>query len=96
MSVRQTNFWNWGWDDNISPEDPSANQASALSPPKNLAQLYARTPDERLTHSLKKSFADLANAALRQVPRYTDVVAFPETEADVKNLIDWAGHQNEL
>jgi len=123
MSVRQMNFWNWGWADNISPEDPSAIQAfaaelarrngvgeitpltrpkladfkiptSALSPPKSLAHLCSQEPDERLIHSLGKSFADLAHAALRQVPRYTDIVAFPETELDVKNLLDWAGEQN--
>ena len=123
MSVRQMNFWNWGWADDVSPDDPLSTQAfadelakrngveeitplsrpqlseftvppSALSPPKSLAHLCSRDPDERLIHSLGKSFADLAHAALRQVPRYTDMVAFPETEADVKDLIDWAGHQN--
>lgn len=67
---------------------------SALSPPKSLAHLCSQEPDERLIHSLGKSFADLAHAALRQVPRYTDIVAFPETELDVKNLLDWAGEQN--
>lgn len=123
MSVRQMNFWNWGWADAETPEDKVATQKfadqlsekygadkivpldrpkitdfsvppSALSPPDSLAHLCSREPDERLIHSLGKSFADLAHAALRHVPRYTDMVAYPETEADVKNLIDWAGHQN--
>lgn len=123
MSVRQMNFWNWGWADTAAAEDSSATQAfadqlsekyqvakisplsrphisefnippSLLDPPKALAHLCSREPDERLIHSLGKSFADLAHAALRQVPKYTDMVAFPESEGDVKDLIDWAGHQN--
>jgi alkyldihydroxyacetonephosphate synthase len=67
---------------------------SLLSAPPGLAHLCSRDPDERLIHSLGKSFADLARAALRDVPRFTDMVAYPETEEDVKDLIDWAGHQN--
>ncbi|MDH5737281.1 MAG: FAD-binding oxidoreductase [Gammaproteobacteria bacterium] len=123
MTVRQMNFWNWGWADETGPEDPAADRAfakkmaatygvaeveplsrpaindfnippSRLAPPESLAHLCSRETDERLIHSLGKSWPDLARAALRQVSHFTDIVAFPETEADVKNLVDWAGHAN--
>jgi alkyldihydroxyacetonephosphate synthase len=123
MSVRQMNFWNWGWADQAGPEDRAATQELAstlankygvpqiqaltqpsagefsipqshLSAPPALAHLCNRDPDERLIHSVGKSFADLAGVALRVVPRITDMVAFPETEEDVKNLLDWASHEN--
>ncbi|HIG39896.1 MAG: FAD-binding oxidoreductase [bacterium] len=123
MTVRQMNFWNWGWADEATDLDPSALKKSAvglastygvdhiepltqprvedftipagmLSPPDSLAHLCSRDPDERLIHSLGKSYADLARAALRDVPKFTDLVAYPTTEEEVKDLIDWAGHQN--
>lgn len=123
MSVRQMNFWNWGWADEAGPEDRAADQAfakrlaetmgsqtdepltrprveefdipaSLVAPPESLAHLCTRDPHERLIHSLGKSWPDLARAALRQVSHFTDVVAFPETEQEVKDLIDWAGHVN--
>jgi len=68
--------------------------SSLLSVPDSLSHLTTKDPHERLIHSLGKSYADLARAALRDVPKYTDVVAYPESEEDVKNLIDWAAHQN--
>lgn len=67
---------------------------SLLAPPKSLEDICTRDPHERLIHSLGKSWADLARAALRQVTSFTDVVAYPETEQQVKDLIDWAGHSN--
>lgn len=67
---------------------------SLIAPPNTLESICTRDPHERLIHSLGKSYADLANAALRQVKRFTDVVAFPESEQQVKDLLDWAGHVN--
>lgn len=123
MTVRQMNFWNWGWADEAEPEDAAADKAfakklastygiddiqpltrprleefdlpgSLLGPPDSLKSICTKDPQERLIHSLGKSYADLAHAALRQVSRFTDLVAYPETEQQVKDLLDWAGHVN--
>lgn len=123
MSVRQMNFWGWGWADAAAAEDPAADKAlarslaetwgvdqieplkrplvadfaipeSLLRPPRGLADICTIDDQERLIHSLGKSYADLARAAQRRVTSFTDMVAFPETEEQVKDLIDWAGHQN--
>ncbi|MEX0941513.1 MAG: FAD-binding oxidoreductase [Pseudomonadales bacterium] len=67
---------------------------SLLRPPKPLANICSIDDHERLIHSLGKSYADLARAAQRKISSFTDMVAFPETEAQVKDLMDWAGHQN--
>jgi alkyldihydroxyacetonephosphate synthase len=62
--------------------------------PPSLAALCTTDPHERLIHSLGKSFADLANAALRRLPWATDLVAYPETEVGVAELLDWAALAN--
>jgi len=68
--------------------------ASPLKPPKALDAICCTDDYERLIHSLGKSFADLAHAAQRKIAHFTDMVAFPENEQQVKDLIDWAGHHN--
>lgn len=67
---------------------------SLLRPPKGLEDICSIDDHERLIHSLGKSYADLARAMQRKVSNFTDMVAFPETEQQVKDLIDWAGHQD--
>jgi len=62
--------------------------------PANLAYICTTDPHERLIHSLGKSYPDLANAALRQLPHATDVVAYPENDAHVAALLDWAADNN--
>lgn len=61
--------------------------------PSSLARLGSSTPFDRLNHALGKSYRDIARAIARHVPHAPDVVAFPESEADVVNLIDHAAHE---
>ena len=71
-----------------------AIRPSLLRPPSGFEDICTIDDHERLIHSLGKSYADLARAAQRKVECFTDMVAFPETEQQVKELIDWAGHMN--
>ncbi|MAJ87503.1 MAG: FAD-binding oxidoreductase [Cellvibrionales bacterium TMED148] len=45
---------------------------------------------ERQYHSYGKSFPDLARAVLGQFPNPTDLIAHPESRADVSRVLDWA------
>ena len=49
---------------------------------------------ERLNHSYGKSFPDLARAMLKQFPHPPDLVAFPEDQEDVVNILDWSDQNN--
>jgi alkyldihydroxyacetonephosphate synthase len=59
-----------------------------------LAGFCTDEPHDRLIHSLGKSYADLAHAALRKLPNATDLVAYPENETQVTELLDWSSEQN--
>ncbi len=61
-----------------------------ISPPAALAAMFSDTPLDRLNHSYGKSYADLARMWLRDVPEPPDWVAFPDDEAAVVDLLDWA------
>ena len=62
-----------------------------LAVPASLAHLCSCSPYDRLTHSYGKSWADGARMWLREVPNAPDWVAFPRTEAEIADLLDWAG-----
>jgi len=61
-----------------------------LQAPAGLAGLVSSEPADRLAHAMGQSYADIARAFLRQVPHYPDLVAWPQTTADVVRLLDWA------
>ncbi|MCZ6828298.1 MAG: FAD-binding oxidoreductase [Gammaproteobacteria bacterium] len=65
-----------------------------IQPPRQLAEICTQDAQDRIIHSLGKSFPDLAHAAQREIPHVTDMVAYPRHEQDVKDLLDWSGHQN--
>ena len=74
-------------------EEFSLPQARVQAP-RQLADICTQDAEDRIIHSLGKSFADLAHAAQRKVPHVTVIVAYPRHEQDVKDLLDWAGHHN--
>ncbi|HKI75234.1 MAG TPA: FAD-binding oxidoreductase [Pseudomonadales bacterium] len=123
MSVRQMNFWGWGWADEAEAEDAAADRklakslsetygvpdiepltrprvadfdipAPRFSAPASLTDICTTDNHERLIHSLGKSYADLARVAQRKVSSFTDMVAFPENEQQVVDLLDWASRSN--
>ncbi|MEM9406479.1 MAG: FAD-binding oxidoreductase [Acidobacteriota bacterium] len=65
-------------------------RAPRIAPPSSLAELCTADPWERLVHSYGKSFPDSVRIFRRDVPEPPDVVAYPQSESDVVQLLDWA------
>jgi alkyldihydroxyacetonephosphate synthase len=58
--------------------------------PETLSHLITDDLEERLVHTYGKSYADSVRMFLRQASHPPDLVAFPRTEQDVADLLDWA------
>ncbi len=66
-------------------------RAPRLAAPTSLAALFRADPYERLLHSYGKSFPDTVRMYRREAAEPPDLVAYPETTADVVRILDWAG-----
>ena len=62
-----------------------------VKPPAALAAIVSDSDADRIRHSYGQSFPDIARAFLRQFPEPPDLVAWPETADQVRQLVDWAG-----
>jgi alkyldihydroxyacetonephosphate synthase len=71
-----------------------ALRAPRIAPPAALSQVLSDRPYDRLTHSVGKSYADCLRMWLRDVPHVPDWVAFPRSEAEIVDLLDWAAGCN--
>ncbi|HEX3033666.1 MAG TPA: FAD-binding oxidoreductase [Thermodesulfobacteriota bacterium] len=60
-----------------------------IRPPDNLSNLCSTDPYERAAHTYGKAFPDLVRAFQRDFSVAPDIVAFPHTEEDIVNLLDW-------
>ena len=65
-------------------------RAPRLQPPASLRSITTTDPWERLVHAYGRSYPDIVRVFHRQVPEPPDVIAYPETEAQVVELLDWA------
>ena len=76
------------------PAAPRAEEiplrAPRLQPPASLRSITTTDPWERLVHAYGRSYPDIVRVFHRQVPEPPDVIAYPETEAQVVELLDWA------
>jgi alkyldihydroxyacetonephosphate synthase len=70
-----------------------ALRAPRISAPSSLAPLVAQSPLERAAHSYGKSYRDLVRAIARDFANPPDLVAYPETDADVRALLDWCSSE---
>ena len=70
-------------------EDIDLNESS-LQHPQSLEHILSSDKVERLNHSYGKSFPDSARSLLGYFPSPPDYVAFPKTEEDISNILDWA------
>ncbi len=61
--------------------------------PAALAPILSGSAYDRLTHCCGKSYADVARLWARVAEHVPDWVAFPETEAQVVDLLDWASRE---
>ena len=63
--------------------------ASRVEPPASLATLCSSEPHARASHTYGKAFRDVVRALDGVVDDAPDLVAFPESEADVVAVLDW-------
>lgn len=63
--------------------------ASRVEPPAALAARCSTDRRDRASHTFGKSYRDVVRGFRSELTHPPDVVAFPETEADVVDLLDW-------
>ena len=62
--------------------------------PESLSALVSSSPYDRITHCYGKGFGDVARMWMRHVPNAPDWVAFPRTEGDITDVLDWASRND--
>ena len=67
---------------------------SRLRPPTALASLLSAGAPDRAGHTYGKAFRDVVRALAGDLRNAPDLVAFPETEQHVVDLLDWAAREN--
>jgi alkyldihydroxyacetonephosphate synthase len=58
--------------------------------PDSLSEHVSASAYDRLVHTYGKSYADMVRMFLRDTPNVPDAVAFPRSEQDIIDLLDWA------
>ena len=61
-----------------------------ISAPASLASVLTQDPHERLLHTYGKSYPETVRAFARDFANAPDLVALPESEADIAAVFDWA------
>ncbi|MGH7897349.1 MAG: FAD-binding oxidoreductase, partial [Candidatus Binatia bacterium] len=64
-------------------------RAPRIAPPKTLEAISSTAIADRAGHTYGKSFGDVVRAFRRDFSNPPDVVAYPESEAQVVALLDW-------
>ena len=77
----------------VAPPPPRvadiALSAPRVAPPAALARVLTQEPYERLLHTYGKSYPETVRAFARDFANAPDLVALPESEADVAAVLDW-------
>ncbi|WP_327281520.1 MULTISPECIES: FAD-binding oxidoreductase [unclassified Streptomyces] len=60
------------------------------APPSSLAHLMSDTPPDRASHAYGKAYRDVVRALHGELGAAPDRVAFPRSEQDVVDVLDWA------
>jgi alkyldihydroxyacetonephosphate synthase len=60
-----------------------------LAPPASLTSLCSQHPRERAVHTLGKSYDDLVRGIRGDYQHAPDLVAYPNTEQDIENVLAW-------
>ncbi|MEU2433155.1 FAD-binding oxidoreductase [Streptomyces sp. NPDC007861] len=61
-----------------------------LAPPSALARLMSDAPGDRAAHTYGKAYRDIVRALNGDLAAAPDQVAFPRSEQDVVDILDWA------
>src|SRR5207244_10258177 len=80
--------------DGLHVQEPPRLEELQLRPPRvqapsSLAPILTDDLYERAAHTYGKSFRDLVLAFRREYPNPPDLVAFPTSEQDVADLLEW-------
>ncbi|MEO6958009.1 MAG: FAD-binding oxidoreductase [Antricoccus sp.] len=74
---------------------PDVRDLSLTAPrtkaPPSLQSLMSDAPRDRASHTYGKAYRDVIRALRGQLDAAPDLVAYPSDEADVVNVLDWAG-----
>ncbi|MCF6524814.1 FAD-binding oxidoreductase [Streptomyces sp. JJ36] len=62
-----------------------------LAPPGALAHRVSTAPYDRAAHTYGKAYRDVVRALHGELAAAPDLVAYPQTESEVADLLDWAG-----
>ncbi|MEO9221864.1 MAG: FAD-binding oxidoreductase [Mycobacteriaceae bacterium] len=62
-----------------------------VAPPQSLAAVCSVSPFDRVSHAHGKAFRDVVRFLRADVATAPDLVAFPRDEAQIVDLLDWAG-----
>jgi alkyldihydroxyacetonephosphate synthase len=65
--------------------------APRVAPPDSLAGCCSTRPDDRAGHTYGKAYRDVVRALRGDMRPAPDLVAYPRTETEVADLLDWAG-----
>ncbi|NLU76019.1 FAD-binding oxidoreductase [Streptomyces sp. HNM0575] len=65
-----------------------------VEPPAALAHLVSDGPADRAAHTYGKAYRDVVRALHGDLSAAPDLVAFPGTEAELVDLLDWAAARN--
>jgi alkyldihydroxyacetonephosphate synthase len=68
--------------------------APRIAPPVSLAALFSHDPEERAAHTYGKAYRDVVRALHGDLAAAPDLVAFPRTETELVDLLDWAAAAN--
>jgi alkyldihydroxyacetonephosphate synthase len=75
--------------DDPVPLDAIELEAPRVEPPPSLAALFSSTPYDRISHALGKAYRDVVRGFRGEYEKPPDLVAFPESEADVERVLAW-------
>jgi len=83
-----------GAEPGASAAPPQASEITLRKPriaaPASLAHVLTHDPHERLLHTYGKSYPETVRAFQRDFANAPDYVAYPENEADIAAVFDWA------
>jgi alkyldihydroxyacetonephosphate synthase len=71
-----------------------ALRAPRIDPPRPLAPICTVHPHVRAAHAYGRAYRDVVRALHGELGAAPDVVAYPQSEAHVAALLDWAGGAN--
>ncbi len=81
----------------IAPEPEVSDftlRAPRFTVPDQFSAIISNGTTDRLSHSFGKSTADNIRMVMGTVPEPVDVVAYPKSEADISDILDWAGSRD--